>query len=335
MKKIWSIFLRDFAIARKDPMALWIGLAPVLFAVIITLVSPGVNDSSLLLAVDGAVDSKYIDILKDYAKVEVYDDLNALEERVLRRDEVIGMVRTTDGIELVAQGNESENGLKTAKLIHSLYQLDSLVTAQTGSRLSYLNFNEPLPRLKLTLAVSLLLMGTIVSSMIIALGLVDEKNDRTIKAANVTPMRQTTYILSKSILGFLLLILSSLASLLILGMYQINWAQMFLMILSAGILSIIVAFAIGLASTDFIEAASSIKILMVPMIAGVLVYELTSEKWHWTVMWDPFYWAHRGMTEIINHTASWNQILLYAGIILTICLLAFQICKQFIRKALN
>lgn len=63
------------------------------------------------------------------------------------------------------------------------------------------------------------------------------------------------------------------------------------MILAAGMISVIVAFAIGLSSSDFIEAAASLKLLMVPLLAGVLVYELLNEKWHFTVYWDPFYWA--------------------------------------------
>ncbi|QSX04867.1 ABC transporter permease [Sedimentibacter sp. zth1] len=335
MKKVFSVFRRDLQIVLKDPMALWIGFAPILLAIIIVLVSPGINDSTLQLAVHTSVGSDYIGTLENYAKVEVYDDIKAVEERVLRRDEVIGMVQAESGIELISQGNESENGLKTAELINSLYELDGLVTAGGGSRLSFLTFNEKISPLKLSLSVALLLMTTIISAMVIALGLVDEKADKTIRAANVTPMKQTSYILSKSIIGFLVLIFSSVISLLVLGMAQINWLQMMIMILSAGLLSIIVAFAIGLASSDFIEAAGSIKILMVPMLASVLVYELCSAKWHWTVMWSPFYWAYKGMTEIINHTSSWSGIALYAVIILAICALAFKLCAKNIRKSLN
>ncbi len=334
MKKILSIFQRDLKIALKDPMALYIGFAPILLAIIINLISPGINDSMLNLAVHTSVGDEYINVLENYAKVEVFDNIKALEDRVLKRDEVIGITKVNDEIELVSQGNESENGLKMAKLITSLYEMDGLVKAGEG-RLSFINFKEDIPPLKLSLSVALILMVTVIASMIIALGLVDEKADKTIKAANVTPMKQSSYVISKSIIGFLVLIFSSTASLLILGMTNINWLHMIMLIVSCGLVSIIVAYAIGLSSTDFIEATASIKILMLPLMASVLVYELVSEKWHFTVMWSPFYWAYKGITEVINNTSTLGSVGLYTIIILVICALVFKICSKNIRKALN
>lgn len=334
MKKVASVVARDLKIAIKDPMALWIVIAPIVLAVVIVLISPGVNDSSLHLAIQSNVDKAVTVRLQEYARVTVYDTLEEVEARVLRRDEVVGITATPDGIELVAQGNESENGLMQAKLLKSLYDMDALNIEDNDSRMSYLSYRQKIAPLKLSLSVALLLMTTIVASMIIALGLVDEKADNTIKAANVTPMKQTSYVLSKSIIGVLVLIISSVVSLLVLGMVQINWLQMLLMLISCGGVSIIVAFLIGLASTDFIEAASSIKVLMMPMIASVLVYELTAEKWHWTVMWSPFYWAYKGMEEIINHTSTWGSIALYTAIVLVICAVVFKLSTKNIRKSL-
>lgn len=335
MRKVFSVFQRDIKIALKDPMIIWIGIAPIILAIVVALISPGVNDSMLNLAVDKSIDKEYTDKIENYANVEFYDNVKDIERRVLRRDEVIGVVKQGDGVELIAQGNESENGLKLAKILNSLYELDGLVTAETGSRLSFLTFNQKIPPLKLALSVSILLLATIISSMVIALGLVDEKTDRTIKAANVTPIKQTVYVFSKSLIGILTLIFSSIVSLLVLGMININWFQMILMILVSGILSIILAFVIGLSSSDFIEAAGSLKALMMPMIASILVYELCSEKYHWTVWWSPFYWSNKAMNEIINNTATWSNIGIYCIIIIAICSIVFLISKKFIRKALQ
>ena len=83
-----------------------------------------------------------------------------------------------------------------------------------------------------------------------------------------------------------------------------------MLILADGLISIIVAFVIGLASTDFIEAAGSVKMLFLPLAASVLVYEFTDPAWHVTVMWSPFYWAYRGITEIIQGTSAWGSTLL-------------------------
>lgn len=335
MKKIFSVFRRDFKIALKDPLALWIAFAPILLAFIIVLISPGISDTTFNFAILDNVDSKYISTMEDYVKVEVFDSMEDLENRVMRRDEVIGIAKVGDKLQIIAQGNESENSLNMAKGMNALYEIDAFENGIQDSKVSFLTFNEKIPPLKQTFSVSLLLMITVISAMIIALGLVDEKVDKTIKAASVTPMKQSTYILSKSIIGLIVLIISSIVSLLILGMVSINWGMMFLMLISIGIISIIIAYVVGLSSSDFIEAAGSIKALMLPLMASILVFELCNESWHFTVMWSPFYWAYKGINEIISHTASWGEILLYCTIIWAISLIIFKICTKFIRKALS
>ena len=335
MKKILSIFQRDFKIARKDPLALWIFIAPLLCAVIVNIISPGVNDTTVNLAIDKNVGTEYIESVEDFANITIFDTVEEVKNRVLKRDEVIGITLNDGEISLIAQGNESENSLKFSRLINALYNLDILNEDEIQSRLSFYSFGEDIPALKRTLSVALLLLTTIISAMIIALGLVDEKNDKTIRAANVTPISSTVYALSKSIIGILMLLISSVIIILILGITDVNWLQMALMIFSISIISIIVSFVIGLSSSDFIEAAASIKMLMVPLLAGILVYELLNEKWHFTVYWNPFYWADKGITEIINKTSTWTGTLLYTGIIVAICVVVFAICKKNIKKHLN
>lgn len=335
MKKIFSVFCRDLKIASKDPLALWIFVAPIFFAVLVNLVSPGINDSTVNLALQKDVGKDYIEKISDYASVELFDSREEIEKRVSKRDEVLGIVKEGENLKIIAEGNETDESLKLAQILNALYHLDLLDAKEVESRLSFYSFNESIPGLKRALAVTILLMTTIVSAMVIALGLVDEKNDKTIRAANVTPMSQTAYVLSKSIIGILLLFVTEVINLAVLGLFDINFGQMLLMIFAVSLISIIVSFSIGLSSTDFIEAAASIKMLMVPLAAGILVYELMNEKWHFTVYWNPFYWADRGITEIINKTAVWSDILIYTGIICVLCGLVFGICKKNIQNHLN
>jgi len=335
MNKILSIIRRDLKIASGDGMAIYMGIAPILIAIIILIISPGISDSTVRLAVHGDIDDTYIEQMEDYAKIEIYDTVQKVEKRVLARDEVIGVVSSSDGYELLAQGNESEYSVKMAKALTSLYNLGAFEDEDFQSRMSFYSFNEKVAPLKLALSIGLILMITVISSMIIALGLVDEKSDKTIRAANVTPMKQTSYVLAKSAVGIIDLLLTSVIVLLILGIYDINWIQMIIMIISCSFISIILAYVMGLTSTDFIEAAGTVKIVMLPLLGSVLVYELAAESWHWTVMWSPFFWAYKGITEIINHTATWGNIGIYTLIIVVISAVVFKIGSIQIRKALN
>ncbi|MFI3168383.1 MAG: ABC transporter permease [Faecalibacterium sp.] len=336
IQKMISIVRRDVGIARKDPLALWVFLSPILLAVVVRLVTPGITDTTVNLAIQSNVPQDYITTVGDFASVHVYDSLDEITERVLARDEVIGVVNGEDGtLALIAQGDESESSLALAQLLNALYTLDTLDINTLESRLGFVSFGEQTPALTRSLSLSVLLLCTIISAMMIALGLVDEKNDQTIKAANVTPLPQSMYMLSKSIIGVLMLFVVSVISLLVLGLTDINFAQMGLLLLSIGLISILIAFVIGLASSDFIEAAGSIKGLMVPAMAGILVPELLAEKWHFTVWWNPFYWAYIGMTDIFNKTATWGEVGRYTAIIISICMVSFALCAPHIRKHLN
>ena len=107
------------------------------------------------------------------------------------------------------------------------------------------------------------------------------------------------------------------------------------MMVASALISIIVAFVIGLASSDYIEASGSVKMLMLPMIASVLVYELVDPAWHWTVWWSPYFWAYRGIAEIIQGTSQWGSTLFYAAVITAISTLVFSISLKKIRKSLQ
>ena len=315
-------------------MAVWMILAPLLLAVLILWIAPGISETTVNFAVDENLSSAYIETLKEYASVETLKDADAVEERVMRRDEVIGLTQGDTGPVLVQQGNETETAVTMAKVLAAMAST-GITGGEANENFGFLSFRDETSPLKRSLSITMLLMISVIMSMLISLGLVDEKNDQTIKAANVTPMPQSAYVLSKSLIGVLALLFTSVISLLILGITDINWAQILIMIVTNALISIIVAFVIGLSSTDYIEASGSVKLLMLPMIASVLVYELTDPAWHITVWWSPFYWAYRGITEIIQGTARWGSVLLYAGIIVVISAGVFMLCLKRIRKLLQ
>ena len=315
-------------------MAIWMIIAPILIALVILWMAPGISETTVSFAVDESLSAAYVDLLESYANVETLADADAVEERVMRRDEVIGLTQNEDGLVLLQQGNETESTMEIAKMLTAM-AVTGTQSGQGNESFSFLSFRDETSPLKRALSITLLIMISVITSMLISMGLVDEKNDQTIKAANVTPIRQSVYVVSKSLIGILALLFTSVISLLILGVTDINWAQILIMIVVNALISIIVAFVIGLASTDYIEAASSVKMLMLPMFASVLVYELTDPVWHITVWWSPFYWAYRGITEIIQGTAQWGSTLLYAGIIVTISAGVFMLCLKRIRRSLQ
>ena len=130
----------------------------------------------------------------------------------------------------------------------------------------------------------LILLMIMLSGMIIALGIVEEKTDNTISAMNVTPVSQNAFIVGKSLLGGIVAMASIIIALVILGYYDINWMMIILVGFTSMILSFVVGFIQGLASTDVIGAAGGVKIMMLPIAAAIAVYELVADKWQWTIL---------------------------------------------------
>ena len=303
-----------------------------MIAVVILIISPGISDSALSVAMLSDADHSQVAYFEDFAKVSQYDSLDAIEERVGKRDDMVGIVATGGSFEIIMQGNESQEIEDMAKSINALYELGA---QKSDSRMTIYDFGEHVAPLKKVLASALMLMITVMAGMIVTMGIVNEKTDDTIKASNVTPFKQISYILGKSFMGVFMLLFSSVISLLILGFWDINWLQMLLVLICASLLSIIIAFMLGIISHDFIEAAGSLKMLFLPLAGSILVYELTAPKWHWTVWWSPFYWTFKGADEIINRSAEWPSILLYTALVLVITLAVYFILAPKIRKGLN
>ena len=186
MKKALSVLRRDLKLAVKDPLSLIIIIAPLIVALVISWMSPGISETTVNFAVDTGLGQRYVDILTRYASVETLDSADAVRERVTRRDEVIGLIQGDNGPVLVEQGNETETTLSMARLLAAVAETGTVETVQ-GKSFGFLSFRDETSPLKRSLSISMLLMISVFTAMLISLGLVDEKTDQTIKAANVTP----------------------------------------------------------------------------------------------------------------------------------------------------
>ncbi len=332
MKKTLYIFLNDFLITLKDPLLLWIVFAPLVLALIIVLVTPGVSDTSLYVATLNSED-EMLSYFNKIARTESFDSLEKVEERVLKRDNVVGIVPSGDDYEIIVQGNEGEQIEKLAKVMLTLYERNSNIDASLAE---IYDFGEKTSPIKRSLGSSLLLLITLLAGMIIASGIVDDKSDKTINAVNVSTVSKIQYIIGKSLIAVVLLFFSSISSLLILGLTDINWAQLFLVMFSTSLISIILGFLMGITSSDIIEAAGSIKVLMVPMFASILVEELTSPVWHYTVYWSPFYWSYKSIKEIIvSQSATWSLLIINLAVVLITCLVTYFASKNKIKEGLS
>ncbi len=332
MKKIMSIFLNDLNIAIKDPISLWIAIAPLVIAGLIVWLTPGVDDTSLYIATTNT-DKNMIEYFSQVSRVETFASRYEVEERVLKNDHVIGILSEGDKYEIIAQGDEVGDVEEIAKFVLTLYQRNSDIYE---SKCEIYGFGEKISPIKRSLGASLLLMITMLTGMIISSGIIDDKSDNTIAAVHVTTLTKYQYVIGKSVIGVVILYFSSILSIVILGLTGINWVQLSVVLMSTSVIAMIIGFLMGLTSADIIEAAASIKILMLPMLAAVLVEDLTVPKWHFTMYWNPFYWSYKSLKEIIvGQSASWSLIGINMLVVLIATVLVYMVSKNKIKEGLS
>lgn len=333
IKKVFTVFGRDLKVNLKDFLALFMILFPIVLGFGINAFAPGVNDTTVNLALLKNENPEMIEYYEDFANVEVFKDEEALRNRVSARDNVIGILPDGDGYYILSQGNEPEDSvLDYAKLLKTFYELDVKVE---DTNVKLIEFGKTVPPIKKTLVNSMIMMISILGGMLIALNIVEEKMDNTVSAINVTPISRKAWIFGKSFMGIALPLIGSYALVIITGFNYINFGHLTLLILASTIISIVVGFIQGLTSDDVMTAVAGIKMLMLPMIGSVIGAEFIGAKWQWTLWWSPFYWLYKGYNDVLADIGRWPQIILYSGIIIALNVLVYLYLAPKIRKGLE
>lgn len=332
MRNILKIFFRDLKTARRDSMALIIIIMPIVLAFGIMLFTPGLNDTTVNVALVGNDDPAHIEYMKNFAKVELVDSRADAIKRVEKRDDVAAMIQKDSGYEIILQGNEPRIVEGYAISLSALYELGSAIDETTATMYS---FGHTVPPIKTMLVNMLISMTIMLAGMLIAISIVGEKADNTINAINVTPVSQTEFVLGKTLMGGSTALISIIIALLITGYYDINWFMIILVGISSMVLSLIVGFVQGLASDDVMEAAANVKLILLPVAGSIVGYELLTAKWQWTMYWSPFYWAYKANQLVLKKTADWPTVLLCTGMVLVLSLVVYLASKPKIRAGLS
>jgi len=332
VKRVLTIFMRDLKVNMKDFLSLYILVVPILFAILINIFAPGINDTTVNIALINGENVKQEEYFKQFAKVELFDSAEQIKDRVEKRDAIIGILPEDGDYYLMTQGNEAENTVEFVKLLNSFYELG---VSANESNSELIDYGRTVPPLKKNFVNTSILFISILGGMLISLNIVEEKVDNTISAINLTPTSRKTFILGKSIMGIVFAVFGSIALIYITGFREINLLQLLLVLLVTSLLSILIGFIQGLNNKDIISAAGSIKLLFLPLIAGVLAIEILGDKWQKFFYWNPFYWAYKGNDLILSKSGTWGQIFMYSGIVLLLCFIVYFFLAPKIRKGLE
>lgn len=332
MRKILAIILRDIKSGTRDWMIIYLSLASILIALVLRALIPSVSESTLNVVVLDDSPSAFTSYISDKANVSMVSDLEALEERVLRMDDILGVVAQGENFEIVKQGNEVIPMEEPLRIILNAY---GKTDTQLPLEIKFSDIGWRMSPIKLEGGILLIIFTTVFGGMLILLNLVEEKMSNTLSAINVTPLYRSQFIVGKGLLGFFIPIFGSLCAALILGFGGINIPMFLVSVVAIALISIIIGFSIGVMNDEPISAIASMKLVFFPIMASVFGAIFLPDKWLPILYWSPYYWAYDSIHAILLQEAVWSQILFNAGMILVLTSLVFAALYKRIQRGLN
>mgnify|MGYP000865084612 FL=1 len=332
LKKIWMVFKRDIKVNTREAMPLFIIILPLLLAIGINLITPGINDTTVNVAMIRNDDKEQAAYFNNFAHVEFFDNQQAIKDRVMERDSMLGIVKEGEEYIILAQGNETETVLEYTKLIKALFEKGARLE---DVRTDIVELGREIPPLKKLMVNALLLLNAVLAGMIIALNILEEKTDNTLSAVNVTPVSRTAFILGKSLTGIVFVLVLATACIFITGFNEVDIVKILLVVVATAVLSMMIGFIQGVNSSDVMEAAGSVKLMFLPLAGSIAGYELVRGGWQVLFYWSPFYWAYKANDMILSQSGNWIEILMCLLIILVICFIIYILLAPRIRKGLQ
>ena len=332
LKKIMTIFARDLKVNLRDFLTLYIFIFPILFAVGINAFTPGINDTTVNLALIENENTQMEEYFKQFAKVELFGDEDSVIKRVEGRDSIVGILPKDGSYYILSQGNEDASVIDTAKLVKTLYESGSSIE-DTNATLTDLGRTGP--PLKKALVNMAIMLTSVLGGMIISVNIVEEKVDNTVSAINVTTLSRTGFILGKSIIGLILPIYGAFALIYITGFKDVNVGMTIVSVLAITLISLAIGFIQGIKNEDVMSAAGSIKLMFIPLYGSILAINFLADKWQKFFYWIPFYWSYKSFDQILSYASVWKDIGIYSLIILAITSVVYILLVPGIRKGLE
>ena len=333
IRKILLIFQRDLKTSVRNFITLYILVVPVMFAIMINVFSPGINDTTVEVVLLEGENPQQEEYFSQFAKVEVLKTVEDIEERVLKRDNIVGVLPDKgDEYFILRQGNEPDYIIDYVRNLTAFDHYGIGIEDTTAEIVDYGRDIPPLKKIMLNVAI---IFTSIMGGMIIAINIVEEKSDNTISAIHLSPVSRLGFIAGKSLIGVFVPIVGSFILLFFTGFRDINYFHAFLMVATTCLISLTVGFIEGVNNDDVMTAAGNMKLLFLPLFGSIAGVELLADKWQPLFYWAPFYWAYKGNDLVLSNAGSLLEILKYSGIVLGISLVVFVVLAPRIRKGLE
>lgn len=324
-----SLLKQDFRNGIRNNIVLYMLGFIIVASIISRLFLPSLESMEIHFAVDSETKVRIGSQLQQYGTVEVYNTKSAVLERVMRMDDVPGIIVSDGRYEILLEGNEMESvsllpGLILEQIALGVFQVPAIYESLGAKQ----NVARPIT------AILLVLSAILISGLTMALLIVDDKESRMNLALSVTPIRRREYIIGRSLLTIVLAFSMSLISIAIMQGIGVDYAKLSVVVLASIGMALIFGFVIGGFAENILGAIALLKSLMFIFLGIPIAAIFIPKTWQWTMYAFPNYWSYRAFYAILVEYSGWSQVLMLSLLTVATTLLLYLTLSSSLKKRL-
>ncbi len=321
-RTVFSIMLKDVRQGLRSSMFIFVLVAPFVYTFFIGMIFGGFFEEQPSLGVVDLGDSDLVPMIQGSEgwDVRIYATEKALWGAVERDVVGAGLVLIDGFDETLAQGDSPEMTLRFSGKSYASHRLtvqntlSKLVREMAGQEIP-VSFNVTVIGEERALSTEdritpfiILIVIMISGYFLTSLGIVEEREEKTLAAVSVTPTTLTEFLTAKATLGYLMAIVMTLVTFALNGLTQPEFLSLLMpFILLGGIFAVSLGIMFGAYvknSTELMATAKGINFLL---MAPALVIMFPSIP-QWIGKFFPSYYIINPVLEIAMLGAEWSDV---------------------------
>jgi ABC-2 type transport system permease protein len=284
MKRILNLLRQDFTNTLRDNILIYSLFGPLLITLGARLFMPAVDQAALTIAVQEGVDPAAVQRLEQIGRVMLLPDAAAVEARVLRPDDVPGVVLSGGAPALVLEGNEAEGvevlGMLVGRALAGEQVADYTRTSAGEGRSLLTEYT----------AIIMIMIGVMLGALLMGFHIIEDKETRAIRALGVSPLSMFELTLARGLFAIGVSLFLTLSMTAILLGSQVNYGLLLAAFFFSMVLPVLVGYLIGGLADSQLKAIAILKFFMVIYLTLPILTIFIEREWHFFFYILPNYW---------------------------------------------
>lgn len=293
LKRIINLLRQDFTSTLRDNILVYMLFGPILLTFGTRLFLPSLDQSALTLAVQDSLEPALLQQLEQIGTVQTYSSAQAVKGRVLRTDDVPGIVLEDGAPVLVLEGNESESPEVLSLLIGQALSGEQAATFTrtelAGSRSLLTEYTT----------IIFIMIGILLGALIMAFNLIEDKETRAIRALGVSPLSMLELTLARGVFALLVSLVLVFVMTAVLVGTQVNYGLLLIAFLFSAALPILIGYIVGGLADSQLKAIAILKFFMMVYLTLPIITIFIPRDWHFFFYILPNYWMWQTFESVV------------------------------------